>query len=276
MLSINLNYIFPSESTIYDDSETFLDLSLDNSQDQNSDIVGSGFASLKSQSKSNLSLIDEDKSDDNDNDNDSSSNSNSTNKSIKQKRGRKNDIIKAKHTKGKNDCRMAKIQASYFTFLISFLNLIMKQLKLKYQFFQLKGKYKSNINQKFRASLNKKTIVEILKEAPISPKYKNVKNNNINIINILIEEGQETLLNILDKNFLYFFDNIYYKNLKKFNLSSFELNPIEVNLPQNIKLFKDLLNKSKNDENFNEYKVQMEKCAKKYFLSNEQNLINNI
>ena len=267
MLSINLNYIFPSESTIYDDFETFFDLSSDNSQDQNSDIVGSDFASLKSQSKSNLSVIDEDKSDDNDND--SSSNSNSTNKSIKQKRGRKSDIIKAQHTKGKNDCRMAKIQASYFTFLISFLNLIMKQFKLKYHFFQLKGKYKSNINQKFRACLNKKTIVEILKEAPISPKYKNVKNSNINIINKLIEEGQDTLLNILDKNFLYFFDNIYFKNLKKFNLSSFELNPIEVNLPQNIKLFKDLLNKNKNDENFNEYKVQMEKCAKKYFLSNE-------
>jgi len=274
MLSINLNYVFPSESTIYDDFETFFDLSSDNSQDQNSDIVGSDFASLKSQSKSNLSVIDEDKSDDNDND--SSSNSNSTNKSIKQKRGRKSDIIKAQHTKGKNDCRMAKIQASYFTFLISFLNLIMKQFKLKYHFFQLKGKYKSNINQKFRAFLNKKTIVEILKEAPISPKYKNVNNSNINIINKLIEEGQGTLLNILDKNFLYFFDNIYFKNLKKFNLSSFEPNPIEVNLPQNIKLFKDLLNKNKNDENFNEYKVQMEKCAKKYFLLNEQNLINNI
>ena len=274
MLSINLNYIFPSESTTYDDFETFFDLSSDNSQDQNSDIVGSDFASLESQRNSNLSLIDEDKSDDNDND--SSSNSNSTNKSIKQKRGRKNDIIKAKHTKGKNDCRMAKIQASYFTFLISFLNLIMKKLKLKYQFFQLKGKYKSNINQKFRASLNKKTIIEILKEAPISPKYKNVNNSNINIINKLIEEGQDTLLNILDKNFLYFFDNIYFKNLKKFNLSSFELNPIEVNLPQNIKLFKDLLNKSKNDENFCEYRIKMEKCAKKYFFSNEQDLSENI
>ena len=60
------------------------------------------------------------------------------------------------HTKFKNDCKMAKIQTSYFTFLIILLNTIMKKKNFKYKFIQINGKYKSNISQIFRASLNQK------------------------------------------------------------------------------------------------------------------------
>ena len=195
---------------------------------------------------------------------------------IRLKRGRKNDITEAQHTKNKNDCRMSKIQPNYFTFLILFLNFIMKKLNLKYQFCKLNGKYTSNVNQKYRASLNKKTIKEILESIPISPKYKKEENNNVNIINKLIQEGQDTFLNILEKNVLYFFEKIYFANKRKFNLSQFGLKSFEFELPQNIQLFKDLLNKSKNDENFFEYKINLEKCAKNYFFSNEQDLNENI
>ena len=192
------------------------------------------------------------------------------------KRGRRNDKTEAQHTPFKNDCRMAKIQTSYFTFLIILLNTIMKKLNLKYTFLQLDGKYKSKVNQKFRASLNKKTIKEIIEDAPISRKYKK-GGDNANIIQKLTEQGQDMILQILDKNFLFFFENVYFSNIKKFNLSSFGLNPFEVELPPKTTLFKDLLNKDKNKyDNFNEYKEKMEKCAERYFFSKSNDLNDDI
>ena len=192
------------------------------------------------------------------------------------KRGRRNDKTEAQHTPFKNDCRMAKIQTNYFTFLIILLNTIMKKLNLKYTFLQLDGKYKSKVNQKFRASLNKKTIKEIIEDAPISRKYKK-GGDNANIIQKLTEQGQDMILQILDKNFLFFFENVYFSNIKKFNLSSFGLNPFDVELPPKTKLFKDLLNKEKNKyDNFNEYKEKMEKCAERYFFSKSNDLNDDI
>ena len=193
-------------------------------------------------------------------------------KKLRKKRGRQNGRNERQHTVFKNDCRMAKIQTSYFTFLIFFLNSILKKNNLKYRFFQLDGKYKSNINQKFRALLNLKTIKEILEQGPISTKYKknDDKEHNKNIIKKLKEGGYDIILNILDKNFLFFFDKIYFANLKKFNLSSFELSPLDVELLPKTKLFKDLLNKNK-DEDFYKYKGEMERCAKKYFFLNSKN-----
>ena len=173
------------------------------------------------------------------------------------------------HLKDKNDCKMAKIQIGYFTFLIEFLNLIMLMLKLDYNFLDLKGDYKGNINQKFRAELNKKTIKDIILESPISGKYKKKEMDyNQKIINKLENEGHNIILNIMNKKFLYFFENIYYKNLRKFNLTMFDNNSLEVNLPLSIKLFNDLLNKnkSKNSVENENYENSMKKCAKKYFF----------
>ncbi len=56
---------------------------------------------------------------------------------LNKKRGRKNDKIEPQHTLFKNDCKMAKIQRGYFTFLILFLNKIMNLLKLNYSFIDL-------------------------------------------------------------------------------------------------------------------------------------------
>ena len=267
---------FNKESSIYDDSEHYEEDQIFNNiwSRSSSHIYQSELSLSESVSVSvpvpvPKSVSDKDEVDDN------NSNSNSSS-SIRIKRGRKNDITEAQHTKNKNDCRMSKIQPNYFTFLILFLNFIMKKLNLKYQFCKLNGKYTSNVNQKYRASLNKKTIKEILESIPISPKYKKEENNNVNIINKLIQECQDTLLNILEKNVLYFFEKIYFANKRKFNLSQFGLKSFEVELPQNIQLFKDLLNKSKNDENFCEYRIKMEKCAKKYFFLNEKDLSENI
>lgn len=243
------NYINES-SSVYDDSELFLELDTGIQQGIYGDNMDSSFTFPKLENAMSPSTLDD---------------NSTSNEKIKKKPGRKNNKNLPYHTKFKNDCRMAKIQTSYFTFLIILLNTIMKKKNLKYKFIQINGKYKSNISQIFRTSLNQKSIKEIIIEAPISPKYKKMnQNHNINIINQIIKEGDPTLLEVLEKNFLFFF-HIYYCNERKFNLSSFGLKPFEVDLPQNIKLFNDLLNKNISD-NCNIYKKEMEKCAIKYFL----------
>ena len=194
---------------------------------------------------------------------DESSNDNSTGN----RRGRKTNNFMIQHSLTKNDCLMAKIQTGYFTFLIAFINTIMKKCNIKYFFLKIQGKIKSNINQDFRKCLNKKTIKEILYNEPISKKYKKYdKFENKKIIDRLEKENQKIILDILDKNFLFFFQNLFYLNIKKFNLSTFGLEPLEIVLPPNVKMFNNLLEKS-NCGDFNEYKYKMEKCAKKYFIS---------
>jgi hypothetical protein len=191
---------------------------------------------------------------------------------IGKKRGRQNDKDEIQHSKFKNDNKMAKIQRNYMTFLIRFLNLIMYLLlnDKDHLFCDIDGDFKSNVNQKNRASLNQKTIKEILLEAPISGKIqKKDKNHNKIICNRLEEEGQKIILNILEQKFLFFFENIYYANLKKYDLSPFGLD-LEVDLTKDekIKTFKDLLNK---DKLLNlDYKNEMKKCVENYFLLNIQ------
>ena len=80
------------------------------------------------------------------------------------------------------------------------------------------------------------------------------------------DEGYNILLDIMEKNYLYFFEKIYYKNLRAFNLSSFWLNSLVIELPNDIELFNDLLIKNKRND-FDNYKNEMEKCAKKNFIN---------
>jgi hypothetical protein len=192
------------------------------------------------------------------------------------RRGRKrtkNNTLYQEHKPTKNDCKMAKIQTAYITFIIVFLNSIMKIFNLNYEFLQLDGKFKSNVNQKFRANLNKKTIKEILFNEPISKKYKKYDEfHNREIINKLKEEGQDAILNILDKNLLFFLD-IFFESKKEFDLSSYGLGNLKVNLPMEIKLFDDLLKKTKYEDPV-KYEFEMKRCIKKYFsFSNSDNSI---
>ena len=190
-----------------------------------------------------------------------------------------NNNIKPIHTKYKNDCNMARIQRHYFTFVIRFLNLIILTIRKDdyYLFYDIDGKYKGNISRENRAKLNDKTLKEILLEAPISGKSaKKDKNHNEVVYNRLEKEGQNIILNILDKKFLYFFEKVYYANLKKYDLSSFDVKlgnqsqnsdlVIDLNKDAKIKTFNDLLSIEKTLNT--EYKSKMNKCVKRYFLIN--------
>jgi len=87
----------------------------------------------------------------------------------------------------------------------------------------------------------------------------------LNVYNKLLSLGHNVVLDILNKRFLFFFKDIYYKNVTKFNLSLFGFESFEIQLPSDTKMFKDLkMNNTKEDSSL--YKVEMEQCAQKYFF----------
>ena len=189
---------------------------------------------------------------------------------IRNKRGRtkvnKKNSTK-NHGKFDQDNIIRKIQVSYMNFLIDFINEIIKVIGLnKIKFIPLDYSYKTNVNKKHRKKLENETIEDVLKNK-ISAKYSTF-DKNINIINCekIKKENINILLNILNQKAFFFFDKIYYKNIKKFNLKEFGLNDLEIQLPDKIELFQDLLIRNKNCINFEKYKIMLNICAKKFFM----------
>ena len=171
--------------------------------------------------------------------------------------------VKRIHDKSRADNIISKIQIHYFTFLIQFLNAIMKNLGLKYSFYDLKYNYKNNTTKYQRDILEKKTIKEILLEAPITKKGKKEENNNREIIQKL-ENESIIMINILDKKFLSFFNNIYYRkedDIKdNFNLLNLNLNCNILNILKNVNTFEDIF---KEDDFV--YKQKVKDIAEKNF-----------
>ena len=188
---------------------------------------------------------------------------------LKKKRGKKSVSNKVlyEHTPFKNDNKMIKIQVGYISFLIKFINeVIEKKLNLNNNFIDIDYNFKSKIKKEFRKKLNKKRIKDIITKAPISPKFSTYNENyNKNVYNKLLSLANNVVLDILNKRFLFFFKDIYYKNVTKFNLSLFGFESFEIQLPSDTKMFKDLkMNNTKEDSSL--YKVEMEQCAQKYFF----------
>jgi len=190
----------------------------------------------------------------------------------KKKRGKRTYNTKNKeHTKNKNDNRVIKIQSHYFNFIITFLNELMEIFKIKYSFLYLDKKFKIHIKIEHRKSLMFRTIKDLIINVPISIKCSTKdKSYNKIIYERLKEENHTIILDIMDKNYLYFFDKIYYKNNRNFNLNQFGLIEQEIKLSNKVKMFTDLINKEGN--NNSDYQQLMEKCARLYFLSKEFNI----
>ena len=177
------------------------------------------------------------------------------------------------HGKFDLDNMIRKIQVSYINFITNFINVILKAIgRGDLKFISLNYFYKRKVNKKHRALLKTKTIKEVLSNK-ISAKYK-TKNLTINIETYekIKKENINILLNILNKEIFFFFDKIYYKNKRNFNLKEFGLDDLDIQLPINIGLFEDLIIKNKKEIHFEEYKVKLNLCAKKYFIQNKKDI----
>lgn len=152
-----------------------------------------------------------------------------------------NEIIGNKnfHDKNKTDNLIRKIQVHYISFLLSFINEIIKNLNIKETFLKLDYQMKKEINKKSLESLKNKTIGEII-SSKISTKYRNKVENYNEIIFKEIKNKSEVLKNIFSQNYLTFFKSVYYKSNNRINLKSFGLDK-EIILSNKVEMYKDFL-----------------------------------
>ena len=171
------------------------------------------------------------------------------------------------HRKYECDNIVRKVQVSYINFLTQFVNQILLKLGRKdLLLIPLDYFYKRIVNKSFREKLKHSTIEEVLK-SKISSKY-STKNEYINatICEKIKKENIKILIDIFNKEFLFFFDKIYFKNYRKFNLKEFGFDDLEIELSDKINLYQDLLSKNKKDVNYQEYKAKIYICIKQFFL----------
>ena len=169
-----------------------------------------------------------------------------------------------KHDKNDKDNIITKIQIHYRNFLISFLNEVTKKIIVE-EFYKMKKLDKiinikeylfNNIDHHFKANTKKENmkLAESIKiKDIISPsislckKYK-IENKNINVMKKIEEFNNPILNRILNSKYLHYF-SLYYNSNRQINLREGEYN-FELELSKNIKLFNDLIEKDKNDQNY--------------------------
>ena len=189
----------------------------------------------------------------------------------KKKRGKERSLFTDKkpylHTKKKFDNILTKIQVGYINFLINFTNIIIEKFgRSDLKFKLIASSLKKDNKIVSRKKLKEGTIADVLKNE-ISSKYKKInKYNNFIVYEDLVRNGLIDVVNVLNQKFLFFFESVYFKSLRKFNLKDFGLIDLQIELPKKIPLYEDLLMKNKKDGNFEEYKIKMEKCIKWHFL----------
>ena len=164
------------------------------------------------------------------------------------------------HDRNKPDNLIRKIQVHYISFIRSFMNEITKYLNLDKQFLKIAYKIKKDVHNNKLKEIKQKTLEDII-SSEISSKYlKNNKRHNELIIKDLSKN--ELLKNILSQNYLTFFRKVYYKSNKRINLKQFGSEDKEINLSDNVEMFKDFLKKKDFDSS---HILQLNKCVAKYF-----------
>ena len=181
----------------------------------------------------------------------------------RKKRGRKKERENKSQTHDKYwmDNILRKIQNHFLSFIIFFINDILKALNYKQRFLKLDQTFKINIKKDFVESLKKKTIAEII-DNKISTKYKK-KIDNKKIYEEL--KDKEDLKVLFKENYLVLFKNIYYENKKIINLKKYGIEK-EIKLSKEVKFYEDLLKKEAFNED-NEYIRNINECINLNFLS---------
>ena len=169
------------------------------------------------------------------------------------------------HDKHTSDNVLRKIQVHYISFIVSFINEILKGLGFKQKFLNLTYSFKKNINKEFINSLKTKDIGNILCNK-ISGKYKKDENINKNIYDEIIQKN-EIIKKIFSEKYSLLFKNIYYKSNKIINLSEYGLNK-NIILSEDVKMFKDLLKDIEKKNIDKEYIKNIKNCATKHFFPN--------
>jgi hypothetical protein len=184
-------------------------------------------------------------------------------KNKKRGKAKKKDTTKI-HDKYRIDNILTKIQVHYLSFIISFINDILKNLHFKQRFLDLDYKYKRNIKKNFAISLKTKNIKDIICNK-ITSKFKKDENSNSSIYNEIKEN--KVLNKLLSENYLLLFKKIYYRSSKIVNLREYGLDK-DIILSSDVKMFEDLLKDIDCLDVNKEYKKKIIQCVNNnYFPS---------
>ena len=195
------------------------------------------------------------------------------------KRGRKKNIekivnkkenFKKIHNDEVEDNMLNKIQIHSINSIIECFNSILNYINYNNEerFLNINSSFKKKINKKEREELKKKKLCDILK-LDISTKFTNHSFDYNKNLYEKIEKMKENpiydaLIKLSNENYLYFFQNIYYKNERSINLNKYG---IDVNIPLNnkVKLCEDKIKsfKDKDEEYIKKYK----KCINENYFN---------
>ena len=185
---------------------------------------------------------------------------------IIRKRGRRKSLMndnKFIHDKNSSDNLKRKIHVHFLSFIVSYLNEILKNLNYKQRFLQLDYGFKKNINNEYFKYIKKQSIGDIICNR-ISYKYKLEKKYYNKKIYEQIKEN-EILNKIFSQSYLNLFKNIYYKSNNIISLKEYGLNK-NIFLSTKVKMYKDLLYNIKDLDINKQHIKKINQCIGLYFL----------
>jgi hypothetical protein len=191
---------------------------------------------------------------------------NDTTLSKNKKRGRKTNLKKERktHDKFSADNILRKIQVHFISFIVFFLNDILRSFAIKERFLKLDYKFINDVKKQNFAELKNKNIGDIISNK-ISTKYKKDENTNINLYEHL--KSNETFGKIFSMNYMTFFKMFFMKNEKTIDLRIFGIEK-EITLSKETKTYDEFLAKQKDEKYIEKIKEILNKnyLKKKKFV----------
>jgi hypothetical protein len=184
------------------------------------------------------------------------------------KRGRQTNLKEEKKTHDifSDDNILRKIQVHFISFIILFLNDILRSFGIREKFLKLDYKFKKDVNKQKFAEIKSKNIGEII-SSKISTKYKTEENVNKNLYELL--KTNEVLGAIFDMNYMTVFRIFYMKKEKTLDLRIFGIEK-EITLSKKTETCYELLEKEKSKENNEKYINLINECLNKKFLNEKK------
>ena len=169
---------------------------------------------------------------------------------------------KKNHDKFSADNIKRKIQVHYLSFIICFINDILKSLGFREKFYSLNYEFKKDVNKEQLTKLKNSNIGQIVSNR-ISIKYKRIEENNNSHLYKKFETNK-VLSKIFGMNYLIFFRMFYMKNDKNVDLRIFGIDK-EITLSKKTKTYCELLEKLKKEEDII-YIKKINECLNKNYL----------
>ena len=193
---------------------------------------------------------------------------------IKRKRGREKNIVSKRniriHKPDSQDNILRKIHVHFLSFIVPYLNELLKYLGYKQKFLKLNYIFKRKADKTTVKELQNKSIGDIISKK-ISNKYRN-KNKDHNKLLYNEIKDKEIIKKILSEKYITLFKNVYYRNNKIISLKEYGKEE-KVILSNDVKTYEDLLLKE-NSKEININKRKFTKCIKRNFIPESIFLIN--